>query len=111
MLLGTVTIANDQMLEQLEMRIDVAVEVHGHEAGKLNEPRIDLAHEARIHHRHPVDYRILEPLQRPGFGKLVDRGRVLARIDGPPISVMVLGTQRSPAAAMSDTAANTGTDG
>ena len=52
MLLGQVAVAVHEMVEHLEMGVDVAVEVHRHEAGKLQEARIDLTAEARIGERH-----------------------------------------------------------
>ena len=40
-LVGGVPIAFHQMAEQLLVRVHVAVEVHGHEAGELKETGID----------------------------------------------------------------------
>ena len=51
-LLGRVAVARHQMVEHVEMGVDVAVEIHRHEAGKLEEARIDLPAEARIGERH-----------------------------------------------------------
>ena len=51
-LLGRIAVAVDEMAEQAAMRLDVAIEVHGHEAGELQEARIDVAHEARMRERH-----------------------------------------------------------
>ena len=42
-LLGAVAVVLDQMHEELLVRRDVAVEVHAHEAGELQEARIDVA--------------------------------------------------------------------
>ena len=48
MLLRGIAVALDQMQEQIAVRLDVAVEIHAHEAVELQEARIDVAHEARI---------------------------------------------------------------
>ena len=52
MLVGRVAVALDQMPEEIAMRIDMPVEIHRHEAGELQESRIDLAHAARMRERH-----------------------------------------------------------
>ena len=42
-LLGRIAVALDEMVEHVEMGVDVAVEIHRHEAGELEEAGIDLA--------------------------------------------------------------------
>ena len=41
MLVGRIAVALDQIMEQVAMRRDVAVEIHAHEAAELEEARID----------------------------------------------------------------------
>ena len=65
------------------MRLDVALEVHAHEAVELEKARIDVAHEAGIWKRHLGDDVAAEPVGAALFGELVHRGRIDARIDRP----------------------------
>ena len=51
-LLGLIAVAVDQMPEEFAVRVDMPVEIHGHEAGELQEARIDIAHGARLGKRH-----------------------------------------------------------
>ncbi len=60
---------------------DVAVHVHRHEGGELDEARIDAPRAAGVAQRHARDEVVLEPLDRPAGRELVDLGRVLARVD------------------------------
>ena len=69
------------MLEHVEMSVDVAIEIHRHEAGKLQETRIDLAPETRIGQRHGVQAVLAEPVDAARLGELVDLGRAPPRVD------------------------------
>ena len=80
-LLGRVAVAGDEMVEHLEMGVDVAIEVHRHEAGELQIAGIDLAAEARIGERHALQAIGAEPFDAALLGELVDRGRAAARVD------------------------------
>ena len=72
---GGVVIALDEMLEQLVIRRQVAVEIHGNEIRQLHEPGIDLAERARIWRRH-IDHHItLKPFDIVLFGELIDLRR------------------------------------
>jgi pyruvate/oxaloacetate carboxyltransferase len=57
----------DQPVEQLRMGAHVAVEIHAHEAGELQEARIDVALEAGVRERHLDDDVAGEPL----IGRLI----------------------------------------
>jgi hypothetical protein len=81
-LLGRVAVAAHEMLEHLPMRRHVAVEVHGHEAGELQEAGINVPPEAGIARRHLDDAVALEPLDAALLGELVDRGRRASGVDG-----------------------------
>ena len=61
-LLRGVAVAFDQMEEQVLMRLDVAVEIHAHEAVQLQEARIDVAHDAGMRERHLGDDVVAEPV-------------------------------------------------
>lgn len=50
-----ILIALNKIVKQLDMGGCVPLKVHGHEAGELQEARIDLAHEARIGKWHAHD--------------------------------------------------------
>ena len=72
-LLRRVAVALDQMREQIAVRLDMAVEVHAHEAVQLQEARIDVAHEAGMRERHLGDDVVAEPVDAAVFRELVDR--------------------------------------
>ena len=82
-LLDRVAVALDEIVEQVDVRVHVALEVHGHEAGELDEARIDVAHEAGVRQRHGRDHVLLEPVDRARLRQLVDGGRVAPRVDRP----------------------------
>jgi hypothetical protein len=71
------------MIEQLGVGVDVALEVHGHEPGQLDEARIHPAHEAGVRPGHAVDDVALEPFDQARLGVLVDQGRVAPGFDRP----------------------------
>ena len=52
-LLGRVAVAVHQVMVEIAMGVDVAVEIHRQEAGDLQEARIDVAHEARVRETAP----------------------------------------------------------
>ncbi len=81
MLLRGVAVALDQVLEQLAMRLQVAVQVHAHEAMQLQEAGIDIAHEAWIGERHLGDDVAAEPLEAAALGKRIHGSRLHARIN------------------------------
>ncbi len=61
-LLRRVAVALHQMLKQLLVRLDMAIEVHADEAVELQKARIDVAHEAGIGKRHLGDDVGAEPI-------------------------------------------------
>ena len=73
MLLGGIAITLDQVQKQFTMRLDVAIEIHAHEAVQLQEAWIDVAHESRIRKRHLGDDVAAEPFGAAAFGQRVDR--------------------------------------
>ena len=64
MRLGARLVAADQAAPLVEMRADVAVEIHAHERRELHEARIDMAVRTRIAPRHGADQVPLEPVDR-----------------------------------------------
>ena len=80
-LLRGIAVGAHQMHEQVLVRLDVPVEVHGHEAVELQESRIDVAHEARMRKRHLGDDVAPEPIDSALLGEAVDHGRIGAGID------------------------------
>ena len=68
-------------MEQLLVRLDMAVEIHADEAVELQEARIDVAHEAGIRKRHLGDDVAAEPVDAALFGERIDGGRIDPRID------------------------------
>mgnify|MGYP006179042049 CR=1 FL=1 len=55
MLIHRIAVARHQVAEEIGMGIHVALEIHGHEAGELDEAGIDLPERALALHRHVVD--------------------------------------------------------
>ena len=80
---GAFLIALHQMLEHLIMAVEVAAEVHRHEASQLQEAGIHLAPRAGIQAGHGGDHILREPGMGPFGGKRVDRSRCLPRVDRP----------------------------
>ena len=73
------------------MRLNVAIEIHAHEAVELQEAGIDVSHHAGGG-KHFGDDVAAEPAKSAPLCQLVDFVGVDARIDGPPISTMECGT-------------------
>jgi hypothetical protein len=86
--LRLVMAAMHQVVVRLAMRIDMASDVHAHEYG---ESRIEAAERARIARRHARQQVLLQPLDRPGRGKLVDLVGLTRGSIGPAIRVMLRG--------------------
>ena len=80
-LLRRIAVALDEMIEHVEMRVDMAVDVHRHEARQLEIAGIDLASEAGIGERHGLQAIGAEPVDAALFRELVDGGRAAARVD------------------------------
>ena len=58
---GAVVVAANQVEEVVVVRREVAVRIHRHEAGVLQEAGVDRAPGARVVGRHAVDHIALEP--------------------------------------------------
>ena len=78
-----IAVALDQMIEHFQVGADMAVEIHRHEAGKLEEAWIDLAARARIGEGRDMDAVAPEPLRSALFGKLVHFGWAAPCVDRP----------------------------
>src|SRR3984957_12547916 len=76
-------LAVGDVLVELAVRFDVALDVHAHECRELHEARIDAAERARIAQRHRSGERTLEPLDGMLLGEFVHGGRVDAHVDRP----------------------------
>ena len=70
------------MPEELTVGIHVAVKIHGHEAGQLQEAGINIAHEARMWERHLHDHVLAEPVSALFLRQFVYCGGIAARVDG-----------------------------
>ena len=71
------------MIEHVDMRRDMALEIHRHKAGELQKAGIDLAPHRRVGERHGVNAVAFEPVDAALFGELVHRRGIDARVDGP----------------------------
>jgi hypothetical protein len=80
--LGAGVVALDEVLEVVVVAGGVAVGVHGHEAGVLQEAGVHAAAFTREALRHAVDHVVLEPLVALVHREVVDRGGRLAGVDG-----------------------------
>src|SRR5437763_1969930 len=110
-LVDQIAVALYEVLEQVLVRVHVAVKVHADEAVELQEARIDITHHARVRERHLGDDVVAEPLDAALGGEIVHGGRIATGIDRPPIKVIDSGTKGSRLASMMETAATTGTEG
>src|SRR5689334_8016242 len=63
MLLRRIAVAFDQMQEQILMRLDMAIEVHAHEAVQLQKTGIDVPHHTRMREWHLGNDVIAEPAE------------------------------------------------
>lgn len=79
--LGAGVIALDQVLEVVVMAAGMAVGVHRHAAGVLQEAGVHATAFAREALRHAVDHVVLEPLVALVHREVVDRGGRLAGVD------------------------------
>ena len=80
-LLNQVSVALNQVHEQILVRIHMAVEVHRHEAGQLKETGIYEAAMPAVRPGHRGDDRPPEPVRAFFLREFVDRGWALPRID------------------------------
>ena len=78
---GAGVIAFDQVFEVIVMACGMAIGVHGHEAGVLQETRIDATSCAWKVAGHFVNHIVFEPLETLVGGQVVHGGGRLARID------------------------------
>src|SRR5262249_51443123 len=65
-------IALRRVLVEVEVRLAMAVDVHGHEGCKLHETRIDPPPGAAVAQGHARDQVMFEPFDRPPVGKIID---------------------------------------
>ena len=75
-------VALDQVFEVIVMACGMAIGVHGHEAGVLQETRVDTTSGTRKVTRHFVNHIVFKPLETLVGGQVVHRRGRLARING-----------------------------
>ena len=93
MLFRRIAVAFDEMVEHVEMGVDVAVEIHRHEAGKLQEARIDLAARRPDRGRARHGCNCWRNHCGPRFSASLLTAVGLRRVSiGPPLSVIDAGT-------------------
>ena len=56
-----ITVAADEMIEKLQMRGDVTIDIHRHKASQLQKARIDIPSGPRVTKRHDADAIALKP--------------------------------------------------
>ncbi len=100
-----------EILEQVHVRLHMAIHVHGHEGRELHEARIDVAARAFVLRRHHRDQVLLEPFDRLAGGKIVHLGRIDAQSMGPAMSVRLFGCAFMPFFAMTAVATSAATQG
>src|SRR6266403_20646 len=66
---GLFLLALCEMVGELDMLLDVALEVHRHKGSKLHEAGIDLAEGALALNRHIIDQVLFKPFQRLALGE------------------------------------------
>ena len=72
MLLDGIAVALHEVIEQIDMRVHVALEIHRHKARKLHEAWVDWPHESGVRKRHGTNHGTLEPFQTARFSELID---------------------------------------
>ena len=77
-----VAVAGDEMIEKLQMRGDVTIDIHRHEASQLQKARINLPARPRIPEGNRADAIALKPRAAPLLRQKIDLGRALPRVDG-----------------------------
>src|SRR5262249_59388495 len=80
---GGVAVAMNEMREHFSLCLQMAVEIHQHEAGELQEPRVDLAAAAARRPWHLRDDGAPEPLESPLLRQVIDGRGIDARVDRP----------------------------
>jgi hypothetical protein len=72
-----------EVIVEVAVRLDVSLDVHGHEGGELDEAGIDPPERPGIAHRHAGDQVLLEPFHRLRIGEFVDVGGIDPGVDWP----------------------------
>ena len=69
MLFRRIAVARDEMVEHIDMGVDMAIEVHRHEARQLQESGIDEPPEAGMGKRHPMQAIVAKPFDAAPLGE------------------------------------------
>src|ERR1700730_12042300 len=70
------------MIKKLQIRDDVAIDIHRHEAHKLQKARIDLPSTPRVTKGHGADAILRKPCAATLLHQKIDLGRAWPRVDG-----------------------------
>ena len=108
---GLFLLALGEMMGEIDVLLDVALEIHRDKGGELHEAGIDLAERALALHRHVVDQVLLEPFDRLALGEFVDLGRLDAGVDRAGHQGQGRGARRMIVLHMIAAAASADTDG
>lgn len=108
---GALGVAVDDVMEQVHECLGMAVQIHAHESGDLQEARIHAPHRTGMTPRHGADQRALEPLDAAVVASSLTSVGLTRVSIGPAISVNVRGCAGSPSSAISAVAASAATVG
>ena len=81
MLFGAVAITADEMAEQVLVRLDMPIQIHGHESSQLQKTWIDPSPKATVGPRYCRDDIALEPFRAVLLRQAIDSRRADPRID------------------------------
>ena len=70
-----ITVAADEMIEKLQMRVDVTIDIHRHKARKLQKARIDIPSTSRVTKGHDADAILRKPCTATLLHQKIDLGR------------------------------------
>src|SRR5262249_10886418 len=82
-LLRRIAVALQEMKEQIVVCLDVSIEIHGHEAVKLQKARVNVSHKAGMREWHFRNHVVAEPVESAPLRQPVDVIGINARVDRP----------------------------
>ena len=76
-----ISIAGDKMIEEIEMRVDMTIDIHRQEAGQLQKAGIHIASDPCIAIRNGADAIAPKPFAAALLGQKIDLGRASPGVD------------------------------
>src|SRR3984893_18516191 len=76
-----IAVAADKMIKKLQIRDDVAIDIHRHEARELQKTRVNLPSTSRVTKGYDADAIALKPCAATLLREKIDLGRASPRVD------------------------------